>query len=351
MKWIISSKKIQFVDSEKLNTIRWLQKTKGRRKAFEIGNELAKINHWMMLKELNNNVTILYNYLENHIQITPEPKELKEKMIVHKIYEIEKKILYLTIENAAEEHISLEKILDLLLKPDEAESHQDIRSGLRNDKKISMKDRKFAKISCGLTAICKNRCLRRTFYSRIKTKKLMKKLIKFSIRFENKNDKYLTRRKKMKKFDRRKTFELIVSKEKSCLERQFNDACIISVINYGLTVHWRIRNLDKLFQRKVIFGKLFRVHNYDYSNRATVRFEESVGNKVKKTRSSGTIRSLKENLLKWLKYKYRKMDADNFDEFLLASKGIDDAKSLITMFNKSFTTKVDADWDKDIKFV
>jgi hypothetical protein len=101
----------------------------------------------------------------------------------------------------------------------------------------------------------------------------------------------------------------------------------------------------------LIFGKLFRVHDYDNSNRATIKFEESVGNKVKKTGSSRTMRSLKENLRKWLKYKYRKMDADNFDEFLLASKGINEAKSLITMFNKSFTTKVDADWDKDVKFV
>jgi hypothetical protein len=45
------------------------------------------------------------------------------------------------------------------------------------------------------------------------------------------------------------------------------------------------------------------------------------------------------------------MDADNFDEFLLASKGVDKAESLTAIFNKCFATKIDDDWDMDIKFV
>jgi hypothetical protein len=119
---------------------------------------------------------------------------------------------------------------------------------------------------------------------------------------------------------RRKTLELGVSRMIHGLVIQFNDVCVSSVINYGLTVCCGIRNLKELRQRNLIFGKLIRVHDYDHTNRATIKFEESVGNKVKKPRSSGTIESLKENLLKWLKYKYRKMDSDNFDEFYMLQK-------------------------------
>jgi hypothetical protein len=84
---------------------------------------------------------------------------------------------------------------------------------------------------------------------------------------------------------RRSVLELFVSKRIRGLVIQFNDACVSSVINYGSTVYWGIRNLNELFQRKLIFGKLIRVHNYDYTNRATIKFEESVGNKVKKPRN------------------------------------------------------------------
>jgi hypothetical protein len=101
----------------------------------------------------------------------------------------------------------------------------------------------------------------------------------------------------------------------------------------------------------LIFGKLIRVHNYDYTNRATIKFEESVGNKVKKPRSSGTIESLKENLLEWLKYKHRRMESDSFDEFLFASKDVGNSGSLIVMFNHTFMTKVSGNWYRNTRFV
>jgi hypothetical protein len=58
-----------------------------------------------------------------------------------------------------------------------------------------------------------------------------------------------------------------------------------------------------------------RVHKNDSSNMATIKFESSIKNKVKKTGSSGKIGSLKESFMKWRRYKFKRREANNFDLF------------------------------------
>jgi hypothetical protein len=101
----------------------------------------------------------------------------------------------------------------------------------------------------------------------------------------------------------------------------------------------------------IISGKYLRVQNYDYANSSTIEFEKSVRHKVRKRGSSRTMKNLYENILEWLKHKYRKMDSDNFDEFLKATKAVGNAGILIVMFNNLFKTKVRGNWYRDIRFV
>jgi hypothetical protein len=99
VKWLCTYAQPQLVDPGKICTLRWLRKAKGKRKAFEIGNESKKINHWLLLKELNNNNTVWSNFLDNHLQIPLEPSEFKENMIVEEILKVEKIILMLSIKD------------------------------------------------------------------------------------------------------------------------------------------------------------------------------------------------------------------------------------------------------------
>jgi hypothetical protein len=80
-------------------------------------------------------------------------------------------------------------------------------------------------------------------------------------------------------------------------------------------------------------------------------FEKSVGNKVKKPGSSRSVRKLNQFVLKWHKHKYRRMDSDNFDEFLLASKSVGNAGITILMFNNKFQAKVSGNWYRETRFV
>jgi hypothetical protein len=97
----------------------------------------------------------------------------------------------------------------------------------------------------------------------------MKKWIKFDVncKCNEKNEVYLTRRKKMKKrteewlFRKRKLNGLkrIISKRR-ILVIQFIDACVPTVLNYCLTVCCGIRNLYELYRREILeFGKLIHL--------------------------------------------------------------------------------------------
>jgi hypothetical protein len=119
---------------------------------------------------------------------------MTEKLIVRKIYEVEKIILFLTVKNAYCNQKLISNLLQLLI-PEERCTHQSNQGVLSDGKKNSLKDRSFAKQLCGSTVFCKIRCLRRTSSSlNKKTNSLMKKLIKF-----NKKEIYLKHKKKSKK--------------------------------------------------------------------------------------------------------------------------------------------------------
>jgi hypothetical protein len=111
--------------------------------------------------------------------------------------------------------------------------------------------------------------------------------------------------------------------------------------------------LEGLYQngKNITSGKLLRVQKYDQMNSSTIKFEKSVKHKVRKRGSSRTMKNLKKNLLEWLKYKYRKMDSDNFDEFPKSTKAINDVGMITAMFNNKFQMKIRGNWFRNIRFV